>query len=298
MIAGEIIPRASAMVNSGGKDKRGICLTIAGLAVAALVAVACIATPEPLVLPQPPSRLADMVFVPAGIFLMGSEEGEEDETPMRAAYLAGFYIDRCEVTNAEYVEFLNVIGGHVRRCGGHDCADTRDEDPDSHIIYNHEARRYEAEAGYANHPVIKVSWYGAKAYCEHYGQRLPTEAEWEKAARGSDGRIYPWGDEFDARRANVDDQVGDTVPGGSYPAGVSPYGVHDMVGNVWEWVEDWYEAYPGSRGHSPFFGQKYKVVRGGSWNHPPRDARCTSRHIAHPARRIGVVGFRCVRPLE
>lgn len=272
------------------KNKRPIGPEVAAIVV--LIALACTVAPAR---PRPPSVPAGMVLVPAGPFLMGSEEGREDEAPLREVYLDAFYIDRYEVTNAEYAAFLNAIGGHVGRCGGHDCADTEVENPDSRIFYNYKTRRYEVEAGYENHPVIKVSWYGAKAYCEHHGKRLPTEAEWEKAARGTDGRAYPWGDQFEVGRANVGGRVGDTMPVGSYPAGASPYGAYDMAGNVWEWVEDWYRAYPGSHCRSDLFGPKYKVVRGGSWNHPPRDARCSCRDIAHPARRILVVGFRCAK---
>ena len=260
------------------------------LTILVLIAIACAAASTH---PRPPSVPTGMVFVPAGPFLMGSEEGREDEAPMREVYLDAFYIDKYEVTNAEYAKFLNAIGGYVGRCEGHDCVDTKVENPDSHIIY--QAGRYIAEVGYGDHPVITVSWYGAKAYCEHYSKRLPTEAEWEKAARGTDGRTYPWGNQFDPSRANVGYRVGDTTPVGSYPTGASPYGAYDMAGNVWEWVDDWYRAYPGSRYRSDFFGSKYKVVRGGSWNHPPRDARCACRDVAHPARRILVVGFRCAK---
>lgn len=238
-----------------------------------------------------PAPTEGMVFVPAGTFVMGSELGADDERPMREVYLDAFYIDRYEVTNGEYVEFLNTVEDRLERCGGHDCIDTKDEDPDSHILY--QAGRYAVETRYENHPAITVSWYGAKAYCEYRGKRLPSEAEWEKAARGTDGMAYPWGNEFDAHRANTDYRVGDTTPVGSCPDGVSPYGAYDMAGNVWEWVADWYQAYPGSDYRSDFWGQKYKVVRGGSWNHPGYDARCTCRDIAHPARRILVVGFRC-----
>lgn len=264
----------------------GVLLILVGLALFAPLPPA--PTPTP-----PPAFSKGMVLVPAGEFIMGSEEGREDEKPMRRVYLDAFYIDRYEVTNAEYAEFLDAIGGHQGRCGGHDCIDTKDEDPDSHILYT--GGGYVVEAGYERHPVTKVSWYGAKAYCEHYGKRLPDEAEWEKATRGAEGWVYPWGDEFEANRANVDRPVGDTMPVGSYEGGVSPYGAYDVAGNVWEWVADWYQAYPGSHYRSEFFGQKYKVVRGGSWNHPPGDARGAARDIAHPARRIRVVGFRCAR---
>jgi len=215
---------------------------------------------------------------------------------MRRVYLEAFYIDQYEVTNEEYVGFLNVIGGHQGRCSDHDCADTQDEDPQAHILYA--GGRYAVEPGYERHPVIKVSWYGAKAYCEYHGKRLPSEAQWEKAARGPMGFTYPWGDAFQADKANVGQEMGDTTAVGSFPGGVSPYGAYDMAGNVWEWVEDWYQPYPGSATHSEFFGQKYKVVRGGSWNHPAEDARSTARDIAHPARRIRVVGFRCARVMD
>jgi len=248
-------------------------------------------TPRRLTPFKMPAPTEGMVFVPAGTFVMGSELRADDERPKREVHLDAFYIDRYEVTNGEYVEFLNAVEDRLERCGGHDCIDTEDDDPDSHILY--QAGRYAVETRYENHPAIKVSWYGAKANCEYRGKRLPSEAEWEKAARGTDGRVYPWGGEFDASRANTDYEVGDTTPVGSYPDGVSPYGAYDMAGNVWEWVADWYQAYPGSDYQSDFLGQKYKVVRGGSWNHSGYDARCTCRDIAHPARRILVVGFRC-----
>jgi len=238
----------------------------------------------------PPS---DVVLVPAGEFIMGSQEGSPDERPAWRVCLEAFYIDRYQVTNAQYARFLNAVGGPAGQCGGHICLDTWAEDPDSRILYRE--GRYVVEAGYEQHPVTNVSWYGAQAYCRYYGKRLPTEAEWEKAARGSDGRAYPWGDSFDPRKLNSDHWIGDTTLVGSYPAGVSPYEAYDMAGNVWEWVADWYQAYPRSEYQSPFFGEKYKVVRGGSWNHPGSDARTTRRDIAHPARRIHVVGFRCVR---
>lgn len=244
-------------------------------------------------LPQTAPPGEEMVFVPADAFWMGSNEGAADERPMHQVYLQAFWIDRYEVTNAQYAEFLNATQGDPGRCGGHIYADTKVENPDSHLLY--EEGRYVAERGYDDHPVTEVTWYGAQAYCKYYGKRLPSEAEWEKAARGTEGATYPWGEEFDPDKLNSDYRVGHTTPVGSYPGGASPYGAYDMAGNVWEWVADWYEAYPDSTYRSPFFGHKYKVVRGGSWNHPGDDARCARRDIAHPARRLRVVGFRCAR---
>jgi formylglycine-generating enzyme required for sulfatase activity len=139
-----------------------------------------------------------MVFVPAGAFGMGSNEGDADEGPMHQVYLEAFWIDRYEVTNVQYAEFLNATPGDPGRCGGHICADPKVENPDSHLLY--QEGRYVAERGYDNHPVTEVSWYGAQAYCQHYGKRLPSEAEWEKAARGADGATYPWGEEFDPHK--------------------------------------------------------------------------------------------------
>ncbi len=242
---------------------------------------------------HPPFSFAPQLPVPAGEFMMGSWEDDPDAQPIHRVYVDAFYIDKYEVTNAQYVHFLNAGGGPTGRCAGHICLDTQADTLDSHILYRH--GRYVVEPGYQRHPVSGVSWYGARAYCQFHGKRLPTEAEWEKAARGVDGRAYPWGDELAPDKLNAGERVGDTRPVGKYPAGVSPYGAHDLAGNVWEWVVDWYDVYPGNTYTSPFFGEKYKVVRGGSWNHPDRDARSAHRDIAHPARRIHVVGFRCAR---
>lgn len=229
-----------------------------------------------------------MVFIPAGTFTMGSSNGHPDERPPHPVYLEAFYIDRFEVSNEQYLQFFESTMGQRR---SYTYLDPKTENPDSRIVYQH--GRYTVEAGYEQHPVTLVSWYGAQAYCEHRGGRLPTEAEWEKAARGPNGRAYPWGDDLDRTRLNAGWRIGDTTPVGNYPTGTSPYGVHDVAGNVWEWTADWYQPYAASLYDSVFFGEKYKVVRGGSWNHPDRDARTTQRDLAHPARRIHVVGFRC-----
>lgn len=235
----------------------------------------------------------DMVVVPDGEFTMGSQMDDPDAQPVRTLEWGTFYIDKYEVTNAQYVEYLNAVENLTDQCDGHICFDPKTENPDSHILYRR--GRYVVESGYAQHPVTNVSWYGAQAYCRYHNRRLPTEAEWEKTARGTDARVYPWGNRLSSKALNAGQRVGDTTPVGSYPTGASPYRAQDMAGNVWEWVADWYRAYPGSSYESPFFGEKYKVVRGGSWNHPDADARATHRDIAHPARRIHVVGFRCAR---
>lgn len=231
-----------------------------------------------------------MVYVPSGAFVMGSTEGRLDEAPSHQVEVAAFYIDRYEVTVAEYAAFLTARGSLW--CDKAPCADVRSDNPQSHLLSV--GNGYQAEPGFERHPVTWVSWYGAAAYCRWQGKRLPTEAEWEKAARGTDGRRYPWGNTYEEGRANAGGVYTDTLPVGSFPAGASPYGALDMAGNVWEWVADAYAPYPGSTYTSPFFG-KYKVVRGGSWNHPVEDARTTARDIAHPARRLRVVGFRCAR---
>lgn len=212
-----------------------------------------------------------MVFVAAGDFLMGSDlHPPGDESPEQRVFLNDFWIDRLEVTNAEYQECV-AAGG---------CSE-----PEDLQAFNNPA--------FASHPVVYVTWNQAQSFCVSRGKRLPTEAEWEKAARGTDGRTYPWGEIPRPELLNAGSSTGGTRPVGSYPQGASPYGALDMAGNVWEWVEDWYAPYPGSIYPSDLFGHKYKVVRGGSWNHPTPDARTFHRDFASPNRSISVVGFRC-----
>lgn len=199
------------------------------------------------------SRLGDkpnpMVLVPAGEFIMGTDKRLPDEGPQHKVYLDSFYIDVYEVTNLQYKKFND---------------ETKRRSP-RHF------RNRTYPPGKADHPVTYVSWEDAKAYCEWAGKRLPTDEEWEKAARGTDGRMFPWGNEFDVTKANTPlrwQQVGafgDTTPVGAFKEGASPYGVYDMSGNVWEWTASWYKAYPGNKVASESYGERYKTLKGGSW---------------------------------
>lgn len=273
--------------------------------------------------PRPPTPVG-MVLVPAGEFTMGSHaevglqaceqffEGclrssYEDEVPERTVYLDAFYMDMYEVTQTQYANFLNVEGNQA--AGGVSWVDVGR--PDSLITAQN--GQFAPQAGFAEHPVIYVSWYGAQAYCEGAEKRLPTEAEWEKAARGTDGRQYPWGNEFtgsevnfcdkncpeDWKLAPYDDGHERTAPVGSYPLGQSPYGVYDMGGNVWEWAADCYEAdyYSRSGVKNPLNNScsvsGNRVVRGGSWANLVTSARAPSRHYHDPSDRNINIGFRC-----
>jgi formylglycine-generating enzyme required for sulfatase activity len=199
-----------------------------------------------------------MVLISRGEFIMGSDEVDREakamqygskrqwyanESPKRRVNLDSFYIDKYEVTIAEYKEFVNATGG---------------EAPEYWRFSPHLS-----EIG--AYPVSEVSWHSAEAYCRWKGKRLPTEAAWEKAARGRDGRRFPWGNSFDPERANGVGMRDGPLPVGSFESGKSPYGVYDMAGNVAEWTTDWYRRYPGNEYNDPDYGEKLKVTRGGSW---------------------------------
>jgi len=178
-------------------------------------------TPAPTALPSEIADIKDveMVIVAEGEFTMGSNDGSSDEQPIHQVYLDTYYIDKYEVTNVLYK--VCVDAGVCNQ-------------PTTTSDYNN--------SQYVLHPVVYVNWNMAKEYCEWRDARLPTEAEWEKAARGTDGRTYPWGEGIDDTFANYNQNVGDTTAVGDYPEGESPYGAYDMAGNVWEWVADLYDS--------------------------------------------------------
>lgn len=244
--------------------------------------------------PIPPG----MVLIPGGPFIMGTDDVDaegraveyglmkpwfEDEHPARVVTLPPFYIDRYEVTQAEYQTFVRV---------------TRRPPPPGWQAGYH-------PPGLARHPVVSVTWSDADAYCRWAGKRLPTEAEWEKAARGFEGRLYPWGDRFEPGRANIGGAKNGPTVVGSHPSGQTPEGVHDLTGNVWEWTADWYAPSAGSE--PPPGEQTARALRGSSWSgvghfapeilHTilAHNARGSFRLYADPEGRLNDVGFRCVK---
>ena len=247
-------------------------------------------TPEPTaVLEIGSTNVSDkdgmtLVYVPEGEFKMGSENGQDMEKPTHTVYLDSFWVDRTEVTNAQYQRCVDA-GACTPPLS------TRSFTRDS----------YYGSSLYADYPVIFIDWNQASDYCQWAGRRLPTEAEWEKAARGTDERIYPWGNQSpDLNYLNYD-STDDTTAVGSYPEGASPYGALDMAGNVFEWVADWYgEGYYSSENDwtnpdGPSSGE-VRVLRGGSWNtYFDFEVRSALRGRNDPSNRYDNVGFRCTR---
>ena len=255
--------------------------------------------------PQPPASSTEgMVLIPAGEFRMGSNSGSFDEKPVHSVYVDAFYMDKYEVTNAQYAAFLNAKGKHT------ESGKTWLDIGGAHVRIEYVGGVYRAKGEYENHPVTYVSWYGAVAYAAWAGKRLPTEAEWEKAARGNlAGLKYPWGNTIDRNKANYNMHIGDTTAVGEYTA--NGYGLYDMSGNVWEWCLDKSNSgfYAVSSSQNPLSGansirwildnytgvNSSRVLRGGSWINTAQLVRVASRGNYSPAGTDGNFGFRCAR---
>ena len=262
----------------------------------------------------------DMVFVPAGSFIFGTNQTDEaglgasmgipkplyeDEHPEQRPFLKGFYIDRHEVSHRRYQKFLEDLPTHpeykimIEKLGYYSPPQGWQE------------TRFPEGTG--EHPVTWVSWFDAANFCQWAGKRLPSEKEWERAARGTEGRLYPWGNTFDRSRANLPTKLGSRAPVaavGSFPSGATPEGAQDLIGNVWEWIDGDYAPYSGNSFQYPDFNQGYKVIRGASVadiGHFPGDfyvqvlkefARSGYRQYADPSQGASDVGFRCVSITE
>jgi formylglycine-generating enzyme required for sulfatase activity len=244
------------------------------------------------------SPYAGMIEIPGGTFSMGRDDGPANEQPAHQAFLPTFYIDRNLVTVVEFTAFVQAKGPTGPR--GEMYLDVHD--PDSRIRQRDGV--WFPDRGFELHPVGEVSWYGALAYCQWRQKRLPSEAEWEKAARGTDGRLYPWGnDPPRPELAFFGGFRGQTVPVGQYPKGASPYGVLDMAGQVWEWTTSIARPYPYDMhdGREDLAVAAPRAARGGSSSSPAEGLTTTSREIISPARQAtghAYIGFRCVKPLE
>ena len=232
------------------------------------------------------SRESDMVLIPAGTFTMGSSSGDAlpDTQPAHEVSLESYWIDRYEVSNAQYAECVA-----MKFC-------TKPMDSSSATRPD-----YFENKEYADYPVIHIDWYQATAYCAWAGKRLPTEAEWEKAARGNEAYDYPWGNEIPSEiPAHINKfESGDTVPVDAFPEGKSPYGVYNMEGNVWEWTSDQYDQYYYSKSpindpHSVIGGNDY-VIRGYSWAYPFSRYEITTRNFSYILKHTYDLGFRCAK---
>jgi sulfatase modifying factor 1 len=228
------------------------------------------------------SEIGSTVDIPEGTFRMGNNNGPDEEKPEHDVHISAFEIDRFEITVGQFREFVNTT---QHKTGAEEANEpiTRTWKVD------------DTPARWEN-PVRFVSWWDADAYCRWKGERLPTEAEWEYAARGTDGRLYPWGNDFDATLV----PSGDTSPVGFYSKDVSPFGVYDMSGNVWEWTNDWFDPlyYRSSAVNDPVVPQTtdQKTIRGGGFNSNADDLRVTRRIHNFPVTYHPDVGFRCVKP--
>ncbi len=270
------------------------------------------ATPKPSESPSRISRTQDgmpMILIPAGTFLMGSDATQfragSDEMPAHEVTLDPFYIDKYEVNVEQYARFLNRIGTYDNACNNTDCAWPQHIAGFSYLAeedVGDGTLQYFAVTGYSNYPINQVSWDGADLYCQSVGARLPSEAEWEYAARGTDGRTYPWGNVSDRSKAIYNNEEFEALqPVDALPEGASPFGVFGMAGSMWEWTSDWYndlyyQNSPTENPQGPETGLN-KVTRGGAWpaNNEADRVRSANRNSFAPDFISSTIGFRCAR---
>ncbi|MDH3436525.1 MAG: formylglycine-generating enzyme family protein [Betaproteobacteria bacterium] len=259
------------------------------------IASACLVAALTATAHQAAAQLAkeDMVDIPAGAFTMGNNNGAADEQPEHHVTLPAFSIDRYPVTNAQFAVFLHAVGPF--NANGERLFDVRD--PDARI--RQVGARWAAHAGFEQHPVVEVSWAGARDYCAWRGKRLPTEAEWEKAARGTDARKYPWGNAPpDRTRAQHNAEYNETAPVDRFPEGASFYDVQDLSGNAWEWVSSAYRSYPydAKDGREDLAPGPVRATRGGGHDSGVDEITVTQRGrnlSRNPASGHHNIGFRC-----
>jgi formylglycine-generating enzyme required for sulfatase activity len=254
-------------------------------------------------------RALEWVLVPAGVFVMGTDAGldpeqKAHESPELEPDLSAFEIMRTPVTVSQFARFVEAGGYEARQHWSVEGWALRSEGNLTCPRFASAEEQGEwAAYRTPSRPVVGVSWFEAEAYARWSGARLPTEAEWEKAARGAQGFVYPWGDEWEEDRAgNRGAGPRKTLPVGVFPLGESPYGALDMVGSVWQWCADWYapDAYEHAERRDPagpLAGSPpaRRVVRGGAWNTLPFSLRCANRNSYPPTARFSNIGFRCAR---
>ena len=287
LMRGFFAPKSSPTERGVATEAPSTIPAMTSLPASATVAPAVLSTVTP-----PPAEMTDarglkMVLVPAGKFILGSNVGDFNERPVQEVELDAFYMDPYEVTNSAYEACvtagectppgLNALGGFLTN--------------------------YYDDPQYGEYPVVYVNWFQARTYCGWRGAQLPTEAEWEKAARGTDGPTYPWGPYIDCSRANYNYCTGLTSAVGSFPEGASPYRLYDLAGNVWEWVADWYSdtyyqtsPFP-SNPPGPAAGQ-FRVLRGGSFVDDENSQRSSLRKGELPENFNWNIGFRCARGVD
>ncbi len=251
---------------------------------------------------------AEMRLIPAGPFVRGRDDGEMDEGPAREVWLDGFYIDVFPVSNQRYRQFLAFIqhsNDHDRCYPAEHLSSVTRELNHSPRLWARGVRGFNEDRlkrfGSDEQPVVTVTWYDAYAYSAWAGKLLPSEAQWEKAARGVDGRLFPWGDDWDPARLNSGLLIGGTTAVDAYPHGCSSFGIYDLLGNVWEWCLDRYDrrgyVNGGYRNPTGPPDGLDRVVRGGAWNYINDYATATTRHSFGPSEAYEFVGFRTVLPV-